>query len=115
MDAVVKRFDVIGHNVSSCWYSVLLRRPFSAVVRGQRSCRAAVRCLSLTHADGRNDGSRDDWQGHAPCDGQVPSVTRGLLPLVVGMDLTQRERDSHNGTTEALSDAKFPSQGSSEA
>lgn len=48
----------------------------------------------LTHADGCDDRSGDDWQGHAPRDGQIPSVTRRLLQLVVGVDLWER-RGTH--------------------
>lgn len=43
----------------------------------------------LTHADGSDDRGGDDGQGHAPRDGQVPPVARGLLQLVVGVDLQQ--------------------------
>lgn len=46
----------------------------------------------LTHADSCDDGRRDDGQGHAPCDGEVPSVARCLLQLVVGVDLQHRDR-----------------------
>lgn len=45
----------------------------------------------LTHADGCDDRGGDYGQGHASCDGQVPSVTRRLLQLVVGVDLERRE------------------------
>lgn len=53
----------------------------------------------LTHADGCDDRGGDDGQGHASRDGQVPSVTRRLLQLVVGVDLQQRretKRDDSN-------------------
>lgn len=51
----------------------------------------------LTHADGCDDRGGDDGQGHASRDGQVPSVTRRLLQLVVGVDLQQR-RERHRET-----------------
>lgn len=53
----------------------------------------------LTYADGCDDRGGDDGQGHASRDGQVPSVTRRLLQLVVGVDLQQRretKRDDSN-------------------
>lgn len=46
----------------------------------------------LTHADGCDDRGGDDGQGHAARDGEVPPVARGLLQLVVGVDLQWREQ-----------------------
>lgn len=56
-----------------------------------------VRFEFLTHADGCDDRGGDDGQGHASCDGQVPSVTRRLLQLVVGVDLQQRRETKRDG------------------